>query len=143
MVRLELRDFVFRPRVETVALERVELDGGGRIIAPVTVLDCEPAQRAQGREPTASGVWWQGIKPLLNPLCWKECERSVTIRRGTKAFKNAPAHALGAKTLRAEELLRVVIRSDDGGHATRLKAGRADSGVIARISERGLIGGHE
>src|SRR5262245_22890954 len=141
MVRFELRDLVFRPRVETIALERIELDGSGRIIAPVTVFDCELAERAQGREPTASGVWRQSIEPLLDPLRRQERERSITVRRGTETLKNAPAHPLCARTLRAEKFLRVEIRGDDGCHATGLDAARTDDST--RLGERRLVSSHE
>src|SRR5215467_8952626 len=141
MVRLEPRDLVFRPGVETVALERVEFDGSGRIIAPVAVLDCELAKRAQAREPATGGVWRQGIEPLLDPFRRQQCERSITIRWGTQAFQNAPAHPLRARTLRAEELLRIEILGDDRRHAAGLVTACADGS--ARPNERSLVSSHE
>src|SRR5262249_4251729 len=60
---------------------------------------------------------------------------------GTESLKDSPPHALRARTLRAEELLRVEIFGDDRGHAVRLDAARTDGG--ARTGERRLIGGHE
>src|SRR5262245_44835016 len=50
MIRLELRDLVFRPRVESVALDRALLDVCGRVRAQVAALERKLAERAQCRE---------------------------------------------------------------------------------------------
>src|SRR5262249_14108203 len=111
------------------------------ITGPVAGLDCELAKRAQAREPATGGVWRQDIEPLLDPLRWQQCERSISIRWGAEALQNAPAHPLRARTLRAEKLLRVEILCDDRRHAAGLGAARADGS--ARGSECIFASSHE
>src|SRR5262249_53720780 len=76
----------------------------------------------------------------LDPCRWQERKRPVAIG-GAEALKDAPAHALRACTLRAEEFSRVEILDNDGSHRSRFDAARADGG--ARLAHRRLIGGHE
>src|SRR6516225_9686775 len=57
MMRLELRDLGVGPTMESVALDRAQLDVCRWIVAPVTALDPKLTERAQGREPTARRMW--------------------------------------------------------------------------------------
>src|SRR6516225_41700 len=56
MMRLELRDLVFGPRVESVALDRALLDVCRRVRAQVAALHSKLAERAQRDEPATRGV---------------------------------------------------------------------------------------
>src|SRR5262249_15260692 len=62
MMRLELLDLIFRPRVESVALDKCELDVCGRVAAQVAALAPKLAKRAQRREPTARRVRWLAVE---------------------------------------------------------------------------------
>ena len=81
-----------------------------------------------------------GVKQRLDPFRRQERERPIAIR-GAEALKDAAPHPLRAWAFRGEELLRVEILGDDGGHATRLDAPRADGG--ARTAHRRLVCRHE
>src|SRR5262249_14414748 len=85
MMRLELLDLVFRPCVESVALDRRELDVCGRIGSQMPALDCELTERAQCYEPRAGGGRGLAIEQRLDPLRWQQRHRPFTIGR-TKAF---------------------------------------------------------
>src|SRR5262249_22154952 len=67
MMRLELRDLVFGPRMESVAIDRWQLDVGRRVRAQVGALDRKLAERAQRREPAMRGMRRLAIKQRLNP----------------------------------------------------------------------------
>src|SRR5262245_34939614 len=140
IVCLELRDLGVGPTMESVALDRARLDVCRWIVAPVAALDCELTERAQGRAPRACGVRRLTIEPRLDPFRWQQCERAVAMS-GAEALKDPPAHPLGACALRAEELLRVEILGDDGGHAAGLDAPRTDGS--ARPAHRRFVGRHE
>src|SRR6516165_8019552 len=62
MMRLELRDLVFVPRVESVALNGALLDVGGRVRAHIAAFERELTKRAQGDEPATRGVRRLGVK---------------------------------------------------------------------------------
>src|SRR5262245_15475960 len=62
MISLKLRDLIFRPRVESVALDGCELDVCGRVAAQVAALAPKLAKRAQRREPTARRVRWLAVE---------------------------------------------------------------------------------
>src|SRR5262245_42187773 len=140
MMRLELRDLVFGPSVESIALDRAQLDVPRRVRAQIAALDRELTERAQRCEPTACGMRWLLVEYRFDPYRRQQLERPVAIDR-TEALKDAAPHPLRARAFRGEELLRVEILGDDCGHAAGLDAARTDGG--ARAGERDLIGCHE
>jgi hypothetical protein len=101
---LELLDLVIGPGVESVALDRAQLDVCRRVRAQPSALERKLTERAQRREPRAGGVRRLGVKQRLDPFRWQERERPITIR-GAKPFKDSAPDALRARTFRGEELL--------------------------------------
>ena len=71
MMCLELRDLVFRPRVESVALDRALFDVCGRVRSQPSALDRKLTKRAQRHQPTACGVRRLGVKQRLDPFGWQ------------------------------------------------------------------------
>ena len=80
------------------------------------------------------------IKLRLDPFRHQQREWPVAIGRA-EALKDAALPASRARFLRGEELLRIEIFGDDGGHRSRLDAARADGGT--RTAHRRFIGRHE
>jgi transposase len=87
-----------------------------------------PTGRSRPRRPAsrmAATHWLPTVGPLRD-FAESEVDQAPTSR---------------ARFLRAEELLRIEIFGDDGGHRSRLDAARADGGT--RTAHRRFIGRHE
>ena len=83
-------------------------------VAQQAALDRKLTERAQRHEPTAGGVRRLGVKQRLDPFRWQQRKRPIAIC-GAEALQDSAPHALRARALRGEELLRVEILGDDGG----------------------------